>query len=60
MTPERLKAWRTGRNLSQERAAKECRVSRRAWIKWEAGETKPPAWLGLVLAAVMYGKDPYE
>jgi putative transcriptional regulator len=48
-TGERLKAWRTSKNLSQSQAASELGVSVRTLQEWEQGRMQPR---GLALSAL--------
>ena len=51
MEPDKLKAWRKARKLTQERLASELGISKRTLIRWEQGEEQQfPKLLDMALA----------
>lgn len=50
--------WRKGRGMTQAKLAERLRMSLAGLKKWEGGERKIPAYIGLALAAIDAGLDP--
>jgi transcriptional regulator with XRE-family HTH domain len=49
MTPATLRAWRHAHGWTQDHLARALGVHRATLLRWEAGQTKPPEFLGLAL-----------
>lgn len=59
-TPEQVKAFRMALGgISQVALAEQLGISRRVVEDWEAGKSKPPAYLRLALQAIDLGAAPW-
>lgn len=58
-TVAQIRAFRAATGLSQVRFAEALGVSRRSVEDWEGGKSSPPPYLGLALAALNAGLEPW-
>jgi len=59
LTPQVLIAWRERMGYSQRDAVTAIGCSRGAWAGWENGDNEIPRYIGLAIAALALGMDPY-
>lgn len=59
MNPEDIRRWREMSGYSQGEAAAALGVSTRTIEDWESGRRNPPPYLGLAVAALLYGLPPW-
>jgi transcriptional regulator with XRE-family HTH domain len=60
LTPETITRWRERLFLSQREAARKLGCSRGALAGWESGQTEIPRYIGLAMAALALGIDPWK
>ncbi len=60
LTGAQLRLWITYRGVSDRYAAEMLGVSRNTLRRWLEDETEAPPWLGLALAALAKGLEPWQ
>jgi transcriptional regulator with XRE-family HTH domain len=58
--PKALKEWRERMGYNQREAAIAVGCSRAAWQQWEGGKLRIPRYIGLAIAALALGMQPYD
>lgn len=59
LVPATLTAWRKRMNYSKRQAADVIGCNRDTWGKMERGDTRIPRYIGLAMAALALGINPY-
>jgi transcriptional regulator with XRE-family HTH domain len=59
LTPAELSAWRERLSFTKRDAAHALGCSRSAWAGWESGKHPTPKYIGLAMAALVLGIEPY-